>query len=119
MLFSLQVIRTGMKHRHVGSHELNVESSRSHSLMTIQCIATATDPGSPDYGTPRFGKICFVDLAGSERLKDSKSEGVMLKETANINKSLFVLGKVCILHRLSSCRLATSVVAAAAAEAVD
>ena len=40
------------------------------------------------------GKICFVDLAGSERLKDSKSEGVMLKETTNINKSLFVLGKV-------------------------
>ena len=40
------------------------------------------------------GKICFVDLAGSERLKDSKSEGAMLKETANINKSLFVLGKV-------------------------
>ena len=35
-----------------------------------------------------------MDLAGSERLKDSKSEGVMLKETANINKSLFVLGKV-------------------------
>ena len=27
-------------------------------------------------------------------MKDSKSEGVMLKETANINKSLFVLGKV-------------------------
>jgi hypothetical protein len=42
------------------------------------------------------GKICFVDLAGSERLKDSKSEGFMLKETANINKSLFVLGKVSI-----------------------
>ncbi|GFH32890.1 kinesin motor domain-containing protein, partial [Haematococcus lacustris] len=46
-----------------------------------------------DYGTTRFGKICFVDLAGSERLKDSKSEGVMLRETANINKSLFALGK--------------------------
>lgn len=28
------------------------------------------------------------------RLKDSKSEGAMLKETTNINKSLFVLGKV-------------------------
>jgi len=35
-----------------------------------------------------------VDLAGSERLKDTKSAGEMLKETANINKSLFTLGKV-------------------------
>ena len=42
----------------------------------------------------RYGKLSFVDLAGSERVKDSKSEGVMLKETININKSLSVLGKV-------------------------
>ena len=27
-------------------------------------------------------------------VQDSKSEGTMLKETTNINKSLFVLGKV-------------------------
>jgi len=33
-------------------------------------------------------------LAGSERLKESKSEGTMIKETGNINKSLFTLGKV-------------------------
>jgi hypothetical protein len=42
----------------------------------------------------RYGKISFVDLAGSERLKESKSQGEMAKETANINKSLFTLGKV-------------------------
>jgi len=90
----LGVLRTGMKHRHVGSHEMNIESSRSHSIMTVNCCVTSIDEASFDYGAPRFGKICFVDLAGSERLKDSKSEGFMLKETANINKSLFVLGKV-------------------------
>eukprot|EP00798_Chlamydomonas_sp_ICE-L_P016527 gene16524-22754_t len=96
----MEVIRTGMKHRHVGSHELNIESSRSHSIMTINCCATSLDPEDSDYGTQKFGKICFVDLAGSERLKDSnerlkdsKCEGTMMKETANINKSLFVLGK--------------------------
>ena len=33
-------------------------------------------------------------LAGSERWKETKSKGGMLKETGNINKSLFVLGKV-------------------------
>lgn len=54
----------------------------------------AADPTSYDYGTMRYGKLSFVDLAGSERVKDSKSEGTMLKETININKSLSVLGKV-------------------------
>jgi hypothetical protein len=42
----------------------------------------------------KYGKISFVDLAGSERLKESKSKGGMVKETGNINKSLFTLGKV-------------------------
>ena len=43
----------------------------------------------------KYGKISFVDLAGSERLKETKSEGqTMVKETGNINKSLFTLGKV-------------------------
>jgi hypothetical protein len=42
----------------------------------------------------RYGKISFVDLAGSERLKETNSNGIMVKETGNINKSLFTLGKV-------------------------
>ena len=42
----------------------------------------------------KYGKISFVDLAGSERLKESKSQGEMVKETGSINKSLFTLGKV-------------------------
>ena len=33
-------------------------------------------------------------MAGSERLKESKSQGEMVKETGSINKSLFILGKV-------------------------
>lgn len=52
------------------------------------------DPSSYDYGTMRYGKLSFVDLAGSERVKDSHSEGTMLRETININKSLSALGKV-------------------------
>lgn len=42
----------------------------------------------------KFGKVSFVDLAGSERLKASGSLGIMAKETTQINKSLFTLGKV-------------------------
>jgi len=83
-----------MKHRKMGSHELNLESSRSHSIMTVYIDAVTTSPEDHDYGIPKFGKVSFVDLAGSERLKDTKSTGEMLKETANINKSLFTLGKV-------------------------
>lgn len=89
-----EFVNKAMTHRKVGSHELNLESSRSHSIMTVYVQAMPTDPTAWDYGSMRNGKISFVDLAGSERLKDSKSEGSMLKETTNINKSLFVLGKV-------------------------
>lgn len=78
----------------MGSHELNLESSRSHSIMTIYIDAVPSAPDEHDYGLPKYGKISFVDLAGSERLKETKSAGEMLKETANINKSLFTLGKV-------------------------
>lgn len=42
----------------------------------------------------KFGKVSFVDLAGSERLKLTGSAGQMLRETTQINKSLFNLGKV-------------------------
>eukprot|EP00201_Polytomella_parva_P017449 CAMPEP_0175070998 /NCGR_PEP_ID=MMETSP0052_2-20121109/19005_1 /TAXON_ID=51329 ORGANISM="Polytomella parva, Strain SAG 63-3" /NCGR_SAMPLE_ID=MMETSP0052_2 /ASSEMBLY_ACC=CAM_ASM_000194 /LENGTH=976 /DNA_ID=CAMNT_0016338133 /DNA_START=143 /DNA_END=3070 /DNA_ORIENTATION=+ len=90
----MDVVRSGMAHRRVGSHELNIESSRSHTIITVSVQCTSLDPTSADFGTPRLGKVSFVDLAGSERLKDSRSEGTMLKETANINKSLFMLGKV-------------------------
>lgn len=58
------------------------------------CVVAVADPTSYDYGTMRYGKLSFVDLAGSERVKDSMSEGTMLKETININKSLSVLGLV-------------------------
>lgn len=68
-------------------------SQPPYPYMISGCLGTA-DPTSYDYGTVRYGKLSFVDLAGSERVKDSKSEGTMLKETININKSLSVLGKV-------------------------
>lgn len=89
-----KVISRGMAHRRVGSHELNLESSRSHSIMTVYVESSPTQPQDPDFGHMRHGKISFVDLAGSERLRDTKSTGEMLKESTNINRSLFTLGKV-------------------------
>lgn len=88
----IAVLHEGMKNRKSGSHELNKDSSRSHSILTIYLISeTVAEDG---HIFKKYGKISFVDLAGSERLKETKSKGVMLKETGNINKSLFTLGKV-------------------------
>lgn len=88
----IDILHEGMKNRKSGSHELNPDSSRSHSILTVYLISeTVADDG---HIFKKYGKISFVDLAGSERLKETKSKGVMLKETGNINRSLFTLGKV-------------------------
>jgi hypothetical protein len=87
----IAVLHEGIKNRKTGSHNLNSDSSRSHSILTVYLISE-TKTGNDIY--KKYGKISFVDLAGSERLKETESKGEMLKETGNINKSLFTLGKV-------------------------
>jgi hypothetical protein len=87
------VLHEGIKNRHSGSHELNKDSSRSHSILTVYLISEQEDKDN-NHVFKKYGKMSFVDLAGSERLKESGSEGIMAKETGQINKSLFTLGKV-------------------------
>ena len=87
----VEIILQGTKNRKKGSHDLNKDSSRSHSILTVYLISEFQSGGE---SYKKYGKISFVDLAGSERLKETHSKGGMLKETGNINKSLFVLGKV-------------------------
>ena len=41
-----------------------------------------------------FSKLNLVDLAGSERVHKTKSEGAVLKEAGQINKSLSFLEQV-------------------------
>jgi hypothetical protein len=67
MLFMLS---EGMRHRAVGSHNLNKDSSRSHSMLTFYLESEEEVDGEPFV---KFGKISFVDLAGSERLKETQS----------------------------------------------
>jgi len=76
----IAVLHEGMKNRHSGSHELNKDSSRSHSILTVYLISQTTN-AEDGHIFKKYGKISFVDLAGSERLKESKSEGIMVKET--------------------------------------
>ena len=94
------VLREGLKNRSVRSHEMNVSSSRSHSLLTIGLSSETKDPEDPAGYIRRDGRICLVDLAGSEKTKRTQSKGDTLVEANNINKSLLVLG-TCI-HSLSS-----------------
>eukprot|EP00466_Bigelowiella_natans_P016681 jgi/Bigna1/89110/estExt_fgenesh1_pg.C_440011 len=86
------VAAEGHNNRTVRSHSLNMHSSRSHSLFTV--YVEVKDEDEEGEVTSVYGKITFIDLAGSENVKQSQSEGVALKETNNINKSLFALGKV-------------------------
>lgn len=88
----IAVLNEGMRNRKSGSHELNADSSRSHSILMTYFISEVSSEGG--HSIKRYGKSYFIDLAGSERLKETQSSGGMLVETKNINRSLFVLGKV-------------------------
>ncbi|GMF13841.1 unnamed protein product [Phytophthora lilii] len=90
----LAVVDEGHRNRHVSSHSMNADSSRSHSLLTVHVDRTETRDSDSDHtnGVTRYGKMSFVDLAGSERLKETRSSNA--EETSNINRSLLTLGKV-------------------------
>ena len=103
---ALAVLDLGNKRRRQRSHCLNAESSRSHAILTIYLFdrddrddtGDRDDRGDRHRATTKSTKIHFVDLAGSERLKESGNATaacpLAIKETANINKSLFLLGNV-------------------------
>ncbi|EQB62029.1 kinesin-like protein [Vairimorpha apis BRL 01] len=71
---------------------MNLESSRSHSIFTVYIKNLSNN-------VVKESKLSFVDLAGSERLRNLELENVKIKETGNINKSLFCLGQ--IIYKLS------------------
>lgn len=89
----MAVVREGHRNRTVSSHKLNVDSSRSHSILQVQLERNVFDPETGET-TRSNSKAMFIDLAGSERLKKSGSHGTTAGETREINKSLFTLGKV-------------------------
>lgn len=89
----MEVLVEGHANRRRASHDLNQDSSRSHSLLSLNVLLVdSAHPHAGDGGIEKRGKIVFVDLAGSERLKRSNSESP--EETGAINKSLFNLAKV-------------------------
>lgn len=83
------VMQRGNNNRSVASHKLNSNSSRAHTIISIEFkqIDSST-------GTERLSIINLVDLAGSEKTEKAGTTGDRLKEGCAINKSLSALGQV-------------------------
>ena len=82
----------GTKHKIMGTHQMNIQSSRSHCLFTL--YVHSWDSGSPECVIN--SELTLVDLAGSEKLAllASDPSPQLLKESIEINTSLLALGKV-------------------------
>ena len=85
-----QYAMQGEANRMVAEHQLNRESSRSHTIFSIM-LERSTGAEGDEVIT---SKLNLVDLAGSERISKTKSEGTVLKEAQQINKSLSFLEQV-------------------------
>ncbi|KAM7524434.1 hypothetical protein LguiA_014336 [Lonicera macranthoides] len=93
----LELMEFGESHRHIGETNMNVYSSRSHTIfrMIIESRDKTEDEGAEgSCDAVRVSVLNLVDLAGSERAAKTGAEGVRLKEGSHINKSLMTLGTV-------------------------
>ncbi|XP_078442779.1 P-loop containing nucleoside triphosphate hydrolases superfamily protein isoform X2 [Wolffia australiana] len=96
-----ELLTLGEANRHFGETNMNVRSSRSHTIFRMVIESRAKDPESdlPGSDSIRVSVLNLVDLAGSERIAKTGADGVRLKEGKHINKSLMTLGNV--INRLS------------------
>ncbi|XP_078576434.1 kinesin-like protein KIF23 isoform X2 [Branchiostoma floridae x Branchiostoma japonicum] len=89
----------GQKRRRVAHTQLNMASSRSHSVFLIRVAQAPLDPEGEevlqDKSQVCVSQLALVDLAGSERTNRTKNTGDRLREASNINASLMVL-RTCI-----------------------
>lgn len=90
----MRVLNIGNKNRTVSETAMNVNSSRSHTLMIVNVESVE---GLENSVKPRVtqSKLNLVDLAGSERVgKSGINSDVQIKECTKINLSLSALGNV-------------------------
>ncbi|KAL7138636.1 hypothetical protein ABFS83_10G177300 [Erythranthe nasuta] len=89
---ALSLIAAGEEHRHVGSTNFNLQSSRSHTIFTL--IIESSPCGDYCEGQAvTLSQLNLIDLAGSESSK-AETTGLRRKEGSYINKSLLTLGTV-------------------------
>jgi kinesin family protein 15 len=89
---ALSCVVRGAEARRVGSTAMNRESSRSHTVFTLQVESIEED--ADGIVISRSARLNVVDLAGSERQKLTEATGERQKEANYINKSLLCLGSV-------------------------
>ncbi|KAL1196194.1 Kinesin-like protein KIN-7C [Cardamine amara subsp. amara] len=89
---ALSLIASGEEHRHVGSNNVNLFSSRSHTMFTLTIESSPHGKGD-DGEDVSLSQLHLIDLAGSESSKTEIS-GQRRKEGSSINKSLLTLGTV-------------------------
>ncbi|KAJ4816592.1 Kinesin-like protein [Rhynchospora pubera] len=89
---ALSLIAAGEEHRHVGSTNFNLLSSRSHTIFTLT-IESSPCGESCEGEAVTFSQLNLIDLAGSESSR-AETTGVRRKEGSYINKSLLTLGTV-------------------------
>ncbi|ORZ09229.1 hypothetical protein BCR42DRAFT_122502 [Absidia repens] len=88
----LCLLEKGSVARTTAATDMNISSSRSHAIFSIQLRQTiSNDQGQTKTTTSKFH---FVDLAGSERLKRTNAVGSRAKEGISINSGLLALGNV-------------------------
>ncbi|XP_042010049.1 kinesin-like protein KIN-7C, mitochondrial isoform X2 [Salvia splendens] len=88
---ALSLIASGEEHRHVGSNNFNLLSSRSHTIFTLTVESNLR--GDIEGEEVTLSQLHLIDLAGSESSK-TETTGLRRKEGSYINKSLLTLGTV-------------------------
>lgn len=89
---ALSLIAAGEEHRHVGSTNFNLLSSRSHTIFTLTIESSPCGENNEGEAV-NLSQLNLIDLAGSESSK-AETTGVRRKEGSYINKSLLTLGTV-------------------------
>ena len=96
---ALETFYRGQKQRKTAETQLNIESSRSHSIFTLRVVVVHIDAlgedilSSPDHLI--VSQLALVDLAGSQRTARTGNTGARLQEASKINQSLMSL-RLCI-----------------------
>lgn len=92
---ALDAFHAGHSRKRMGKTNLNIESSRSHSVFSIRLVQAPVDNHGEyvlqDKNHMTVSQLSLVDLAGSERTARTNNTGQRLREAGNINNSLMTL----------------------------
>ncbi|KAK7355088.1 hypothetical protein VNO80_14333 [Phaseolus coccineus] len=97
---ALSLIAAGEEHRHVGSTNFNLLSSRSHTIFSLTVESSPCGENSEGEAVT-LSQLNLIDLAGSESSR-AETTGMRRREGSYINKSLLTLGTV--ISKLTECR---------------